>query len=104
MKYIKSRHNLVHENKSKTVDIEIRMEDELVELTLILGDDIGEGAPSIRGCKDLYQAKNRARTLVQKYKAKGFDLVNDEQNINEEIEVEIESTPVLKPAILKIVK
>ncbi|MCK5722016.1 MAG: hypothetical protein KAI84_05720 [Gammaproteobacteria bacterium] len=104
MKYIKSRHNLVHERKSKTVDIEITIEDDLVELILVLGDDIGEGAPSIRSCKDLYQANNRARTLVQKYKAKGFDLVNDEQNINEEVEEVIESTPVHKPPILKIVK
>lgn len=104
MKYIKSRHNLVHEMKSKTVDIEITIEDELVELSLVLGDDIGGGAPSIRGCKDLYQAKNRARTLVQKYKAKGFDLVNDEQNINEEVEAAIEPPPVHQPPILKIVK
>jgi len=41
---------------------------------------------------------------VQKYKAKGFDLVNDEQNINEEVEGAIESPPVHKPPILKIVK
>ena len=104
MKYIKSRHNLVHEMKSKTVDIEITIEDDLVELSLVLGDDIGEGSPSIRSCKDLNQANNRARTLVQKYKAKGFDLVNDEQNINEEVEESIESPPVHEAPILKIVK
>jgi len=104
LKYIKSRHNLVHEMKSKTVDIEITIEDELVELSLTLGDDIGGGTPSIRSCKDLHQANNRARTLVQKYKAKGFDLVNDEQNINEEVEEAIEPPPVHEPPILKIVK
>lgn len=103
LKYIKSRHNLVHEKKSKTVDIEITIEDEDVELITILGDNIAEGAPSTRRCNDLYQAKNRARTLVQKYKAKGFDLVNDEQNINEEVEEVLEATPIRKEPILKIV-
>ncbi len=104
MKYIKSRHNLAHEKKSKTVDIEITIEDDRVELITIIGDNIGEGAPSTRCCNDLYQAKTRARTLVQKYKAKGFDLINDEQNINEEVdEVNEEDAPTPKKPILKIV-
>ncbi|VAW91919.1 hypothetical protein MNBD_GAMMA23-192 [hydrothermal vent metagenome] len=104
MKYIKSRHNLVHEKKSKTVDIEITIEDDRVELITIIGDNIGEGAPSTRSCNDIYQAKTRARTLVQKYKAKGFDLINDEQNINEEAdEVNEEDIPTPKKPILKIV-
>ncbi len=103
LKFIKSRHNLVHEKKSKTVDIEITIEDEHVELIMILGDNIGAGAPSTRCCNDLYQAKTRARTLVQKYKAKGFDLVNDEQNINEEVDEVSESTPTPKKPVLKIV-
>jgi len=33
--------------KLKTVDIEITIEDEIVELSLVLGDDIGGGAPSL---------------------------------------------------------
>ena len=103
MKYIKSRHNLVHEQKSQNIDIEITIEDERVELITILGDSIGEGAPSTRCCKDLYQAKNRARTLVQKYKSKGFELVNDEQNINEEVDENIDSAPLQKEPVLKVV-
>jgi len=86
MKIIRLRQNLRDENTTKSINIEIIQDGDDFMLVAIKGDSIGCTPPKSAHCKTLMQAKNKARLLTQNARAKGFEFVNDEADLREEVE------------------
>jgi len=90
MKFVRLRIIMKNDKASKFINIEVIQEDDSFELITINGDILTSASPRYAHCSSLQQAKNKAITLVNKYKGKGkgkgFELDIDERDINEEYE------------------
>lgn len=103
MKILIHRQHLT--NKSKFCHIEIINDGDIFIFAVTKGDLISSPAPKEVVCKTLQLAKSKARALVIQCKGKGYTLMDDDTDIEEEIEEDIisEKGKVTLPPKLRLI-
>ena len=86
-------------NKSKFCHIEIIKDGDIFIFSVTKGDLISSPAPKEAVCKTLQQAKSKARALVIQCKGKGFSLIDDDTDIEEDINSNTENNASSRPKL-----